>query len=345
MPNSFALLDVPFFDGPGAPLDTSAFGRTKTIVFDGPVQGRYVVEGSNDGGGTWDILIDDGGAQALYTGGTAGPRSFDCIIERVRVRSIGNGQPAVRPVVALGAPPLVEGAPIFGVLDCPTSSGLGAVFDLGDAAGAFKTFILRGEIPPGSRYTILGSIDGDRFDELLVFTSDQQGARPVDFLCRFLRVRRAAVGPTPVISFGSEGVADPVSAGPTDAATELTLSHEPLRGTSGAGEEVLVEFLVPFLRLPSPLLGFWFSCISVQGESPGIPMFRVRIGGTLGQPDGDEVFNITAGHAGEMRFAGPGQTFARPESDLVPVKVTGDRREGPFAALRGLVMVFQPRQP
>lgn len=63
----------------------------------------------------------------------------------------------------------------------PAAPGLGTPFDLGPAAGAFKTFILRGAIAPGSRYTVLDTIDGVRFDEVMLFTSDQRGARPVEF--------------------------------------------------------------------------------------------------------------------------------------------------------------------
>jgi hypothetical protein len=50
MPNTFATLDVPVNDGSGAPFITRALGRPKTIVFSGQVLGRYIVEGSNDGG-------------------------------------------------------------------------------------------------------------------------------------------------------------------------------------------------------------------------------------------------------------------------------------------------------
>ena len=61
MPNTFTTLDVPINDGSGVPFVTSGLGRPKTIVFSGPVLGRYIVEGSNDGGTNWDILVDDSG--------------------------------------------------------------------------------------------------------------------------------------------------------------------------------------------------------------------------------------------------------------------------------------------
>src|SRR3954470_3764946 len=142
MPNTFTSLDVPINDGSGTPFITSALGRAKTIVFSGPVLGRYIVEGSNDGGSNWDILVDDSGQQALFTSQAPGVRTFDCIVDRVRVRSVGNASLGAPPTIALGAPPAV-GTPVFGVLDMPAAPGIGPSFDLGLSAGAFKTFILR----------------------------------------------------------------------------------------------------------------------------------------------------------------------------------------------------------
>src|SRR5437762_12703189 len=130
MPNTFTALDVPINDGSGVPFVTRALGRPKTIVFSGPVLGRYIVEGSNDGGTNWDILVDDSGEQALFTTPSPGVRTFDCIVDRVRVRSLGNSPLPSPPTIALGAPPAV-GTPVFGVLDIPVSPGLGAPFDPG----------------------------------------------------------------------------------------------------------------------------------------------------------------------------------------------------------------------
>src|SRR3954466_3045529 len=86
MPNTFTALDVPINDGSGVPFVTAGLGRPKTIVFSGPVLGRYIVEGSNDGGNNWDILVDDSGQQALFTTSAPGVRTFDCIVHPMRVR-------------------------------------------------------------------------------------------------------------------------------------------------------------------------------------------------------------------------------------------------------------------
>src|SRR5437763_9563329 len=157
MPNTFTALDVPINDGSGVPFVTAGLGRPKTIVFAGPVLGRYIVEGSNDGGNNWDILVDDSGQQALFTSQAPGVRTFDCIVDRVRVRSVGNASLRTPPTIALGAPPAV-GTPVFGILDMPAAPGTGVPFDLGTSAGAVKTFILRGARPPGPRNTIPRSI-------------------------------------------------------------------------------------------------------------------------------------------------------------------------------------------
>ena len=140
----------------------------------------------------------------------------------------------------------------------PESSG--TVFDLGLSAGAFKTFILRGSIPPGSRYSILGSMDGHSFQEVILFTSDQQGARRAAFLCRFLRVQRDAGGPTPVIAFGSEGILEGGAGGGT---SEISIADGEIETTSVTDEEVLRQYRVPLALLSSATLR-----ATLAGEGP-----------------------------------------------------------------------------
>ena len=51
MPNMFISLDVPRGEGVGLPAIVSNTGHPKTFVLGGAVLGgRYIVEGSNDGG-------------------------------------------------------------------------------------------------------------------------------------------------------------------------------------------------------------------------------------------------------------------------------------------------------
>jgi hypothetical protein len=336
MPNTFTALDVPVNDGSGVSFVTRGLGRPKTIVFSGPVLGRYIVEGSNDGGTNWDILVDDSGQQAFFTTQAPGVRTFDCIVDRVRVRSVGNASLAGPPTIALGAPPAI-GTPVFGVLDMPVAPGLGAPFDLGVSAGAFKTFILRGAIPPGSRYTILGSIDGVRFDEVMLFTSDQQGARPVEFFCRFLRVQRAAGGPTPVLAFGCEGILEPVTA-PTD----VSIGEEgQVASSSPSGEEVLRQYRVPLALLAPASLR-----LALAGEGRGPTetgrnvTFRVRAGGAPDVADGTEVLAVPDLGPSDAPVYADSAPFPRPTDASTLVKVTGQGDGTVPAVLRNFVLLF-----
>src|SRR3954470_2787065 len=335
MPNTFTTLDVPTNDGSGVPFVTAGLGRPKTIVFSGPVLGRYIVEGSNDGGNNWDILVDDSGQQALFTTQAPGVRTFDCIVDRVRVRSVGNASLGAPPTIALGAPPAV-GTPVFGVLDMPAAPGIGAPFDLGTSGGAFKTFILRGASPSGSRYTILGSIDGIRFDEVMLFTSDQQGARPVEFFCRFLRVQRAAGGPTPVLAFGTEGITEP-----TTAPNEVSIGDQGQGATSSLGtEEVLRQY-----RMPLALLAPASLRVTLAGEARGPAAarnvtFRLRTGGAPDQPDGTEILTVPDVGPSDVAVAADSPPFARPSEPSTLVKLTGQGDGATPAALRNLVLLF-----
>ena len=335
MPNTFTALDVPVNDGSGVPFVTRALGRPKTIVFAGPVLGRYIVEGSNDGGNNWDILVDDSGQQALFTTPSPGVRTFDCIVDRVRVRSAGNALLGAPPTIALGAPPAV-GTPVFGILDMPLAPGLGVPFDLGTSAGAFKTFILRGAIPPGSRYSILGSIDGVRFDEVMLFTSDQQGARPVEFFCRFLRVQRAAGGATPVLAFGCEGTLEP-----TTAPNELSIGDQGQVASVAAGnEEVLRQYRVPLALLAPANLR-----VALNGQARGPAAardvtFRLRAGGAADQPDGTALLTVQDLGPGDAVVWADSPAFPRPTDPSTLVKLTGQGDGVAPAVLRNFVLLF-----
>jgi hypothetical protein len=339
MPNTFQVLDVPTGDSAGVPFVASALGRPKTIVFSGPVIGRYVVEGSNDGGTSWDILVDDDGEQALFTSQAPGVRNFDAIVGQVRVRSIGNSGLSTPPMIALGAPPAV-GTPVFGVLDVPSGPGAGAVFDLGLSAGAFKTFILRGSIPAGSRYSILGSMDGQSFQEVILFTSDQQGARPAAFLCRFLRVQRDAGGPTPVIAFGSEGIVD---AGPASGTSEISIADDgEMETTSATDEEVLRQYRVPLALLASGTLRATLAGEGRGGEGTRKVFYRVRAGGTADNVDGNVLLSIEDDGPGAVSIEADSAPFARPGDPSTLIKLTGQGDGGNAAVFRNFTLVFHP---
>ena len=338
MPNTFQNLDVPTADGAGAPFDTSALGRPKTIVLSGAVLGRYIVEGSNDGGTSWDIIVDDDGQQALFTSQAPGVRNFDCVVALVRVRSVGNAGLAAPPTISLGAPPAIAPSS-FGVLAVPASSGFGAPFDLGLSAGAFKTFILRGAIPAGSRYSILGSMDGQNFQEVLLFTADQQGARPAALLCRFLQVRRDAAGPAPVIAFGSEGIFEPTIA----ATSEISIADDgEIETSSTSNEEVLRQYQVPLALLSSVNLRATLAGQSRGGEGARKVTYRVRAGGTADQPDGILLLSLEDDGPGDVAVDTDSAPFARPSAPSTLIKVTGQGDGTTAAVLRNFTLVFHP---
>jgi hypothetical protein len=349
MPNTFISLDVPAAEGTGTAAIATLLGSPKTFVFSGDSSPRrYVVEGSNDGGGTWDILVARDGTQALFAGRNTGAKTIDAIVDRVRVRTIGNARNTPAPAISMGASPAV-GTNVFGVLEVPAANSRGAPFDLGQSAGPLKTFTLRGAIPTTARYSILASMDGTNFDQVMLFTSGQDGARSTAVLCRFLRVLRSGGGATPVVAVGAEGILEPGGGGGggggTGAPSELTIAEESQKGTSGTSEQVLVEYLTPLRLLASPVLGLSFACLSVQAiEGGGQPQFRVRLGGTIGQPDGTEIFSVSGNHSGTVSLVGNAAAFPRPSEDASLVKVTGLGSEGPAATLRGLVLLFHGRQ-
>lgn len=338
MSNTFIALSVPNRDGSGVPAVASLTGSPKTFFFDfdkAPV-GRYTVEASNDGGVTWDVLVGLDGTQVVFSASNSGPKTVDGIVDRLRVTSIGNGAVASPPSITMGAA-LALGTNLFGTLDVPLTDGLGPVVDLGTAAGPIKTFMMRGAVSAGSRYAVLASMDGVHFDEAVLFTSDQSGARAVEILCRFLRVQRHGVTGRPVISFGCEGTFDPASL----SGSEISIGESSERETSGTtAEDVLFEYAAPLSMLSAPILAATFAGISVQGEVASNVTFRVRLGGSIGQPDGLEIIRAPDRVPAEKSILGNAPPFARPANGATLVKVTGQGDGTGTAALRGFVLLL-----
>jgi hypothetical protein len=308
MPNVFASLDVPTSDAtPGAPFDVTATGRPKTLVLDGPIRpgGRYIVEGSTNGGTSWDILVGPDGTQGLFTSDNTGTKTIEAIVTNVRVRSEGNGVVTTPPSITLGAPP-AAGPSVFQTLPVPPANGPGPIVDLGDSAGPFKTVVLRqgsGPIPSGARYSILASMDGVQFDEAIFFTTDRQGARPVQVMCRFMRVMRNAGGADPIVSVGAEGLAT----GPASNLCPVSgVSLEDARTVIGP-EVLIAQWLFDFRTVADlgPMLGAVLSGLG-KIETEGEPyLVRLYVGGTVGLMDG-----VLVGEVSET----PGSIFEHPIS-------------------------------
>lgn len=340
MPNTFIALDVPQREGAGTPAVVASTGHPKTLVLAGDVAGaRYIVEGSNDGGGTWDILIDEDGTQTLFTSANAGAKSVDCVVEQVRVRRVGGLPSSTPPSITMGAPPAL-GPSFFGRLDVPGAAGLGAPLDLGLRVGPLKTFVVRGPVTTGSRFTILASMDGAQFDEVIQYTADQQGARSREVMCRYLRVLRGgALGPMPAISVGGEAVHEAGGGGATLISSELSLASEHAYETTGEGEELFAEYLVPLSALDAAELILEFTGLARGSGLESQGTFRVRAGGLTGAPDGDEWAAFSAGN-GETNGTGRSGRLPRPTAPATLIKVTGDGQGG-RARLRGFGLLFK----
>jgi hypothetical protein len=348
MPNTFISLDVPkVANGAGAPTNVGTTGHPKSFVLTGPVTGRYVVEGSNDGGQSWDILIDDGdGTQVLFTSQNAGTKSVDCVVEQVRVRSIRNLATTDPPAIMMGAPPAL-GSNLFGKLDVPTTPGLGGVLDIGLGVGPLKTFILRGAVAEQSRFTVLASMDGTRFDEAIFFTADQQGARSVSVMCRFLRVQRTgAAGPPPSVSVGAEPVLEAAGSGGGGGGSGpfLSFGDESAKSTTSLDqEEVLEEFVVPGTSAPGAAAAVVasFSGLARKADAGGnAATIRLRLGGQPGAADGTVLASADVSGAVDQSVLGRSSAFPRPTSALF--KVTGQGNGVTKPVLRGLVVQIEP---
>lgn len=339
MPNSFITLDVPAREGAGIPAVVALTGHPKSFVLAGAIPGaRYIVEGSNDGGNSWDILVDDDGTQVLFTSADGGARSVDCVVEQVRVRCIRAA--ATAPSITMGAPPAL-GPSFFSTLPVPSTQGQGTPVDLGLNVGPLKTFTVRGAIPAGARFGILASMDGVRFDEVIQFTADQQGALSREVMCRYLRVARSgALGPAPAIAVGGESVREPNSGGSGGASGVTTLSIASDReysNTQPTSEELFAEYVVPFPALAATSLTLEFSGVAWTPDADGATV-RVRLGGTLGQPDGPELASLAAS-ASPTPLTTRSNPFTPPSEPRTLVKVTGFAPGG-RAVLRGFELLF-----
>jgi len=251
-------------------------------------------------------------------------------------------------VITMGAPPAL-GPNFFARLDVPTTPGLGAIFDLGFGVGPLKTFILRGAVPERARFTVLASMDGVRFDEAMLFTADQQGARSVSVICRFMRVRRAgAGGQPPLIAVGAEPVLESVGNGGGGGGLPdgpfVSFGDESAKTTSTFDkEEVLEEFAVPDTILPgaSPAVTVSFSVLGRKsGTQEGAVRLQLRTGGQPGTPDGIVLAAPAIVSSLEQRIVARSAPIARSAATLI--KITGQGNGFTKPVLRGLVVYIEP---
>jgi hypothetical protein len=347
MPNSFLNLEIPRGDGVGAPTDTGLTAATKTFIYAGAPAGRFAVEGSHDGH-TWAVLLGrDRSQQAFFSGTRSQVLTLDAVVKQLRVRATGTRGVACPDGIGLGAPP-AQGKNVFAQLPVPEDGDRGEPFDLGARTGLLKTFILGDGAPSSSGFSILASVDGERFGELVRLQGgNQDRMRTVAAVCRFLRVDRIGPGACPHITVGAEGLGE-TQAGQGDGQNEggalLTLSDERAAATSSLSvEEVLREFYVP-LGSPSWPQGIEATlsafCGTEGDEGGGRAIFNLRMGGRPGRPDGDILTHLTGRGSGSPQVA-TSRPFSQPDEPTTLIKVTAKGDGSVQAALRSLVITFQ----
>ena len=163
-------------------------------------------------------------------------------------------------------------------------------------------------------------MDGTRFDEVMLFTSDQQGARPTEFFCRFLRVqargRRANPGAR-VWLRGNPRAHDP-------RRTEISIPDDSEAASSSPiAEEVLRQYRVP-LALLAP--GNLRVALAGEGRGPAAARnvtFRVRTGGAADQPDGTALLTVQDVGPSDAAVSTDSVSFARPTDPSTLIKLTG----------------------
>jgi hypothetical protein len=342
-------LDIPRGDGVGPSIDVADADGPKTFVYQGARAGRFVVEGSHDGD-NWAMLAGRDRAVSLFTGARPIARTVEGIAKHLRVRALGTRGVALPDSIGVGAlPALAEN--VFATIAAPTDAGLGKPVDLGDEVGLDKTIILGGRLPPGVRYSLLASLDGDRFGEILRLPSGPQDrARTIAAVCRYLRIEKVGRGASPVVTIGAKGlVGDSGDSGggePSGGSTrsQVSLSDEAAVMTDLASDEQVVrEYFVP-LTAVSERRGFEATLAGLfgaEGPGSGEALFRLRMGGKPGRPDGETLVEIEERTAGSARSVTE-RVRTKPSEAATLVKLTAQSSGKVRAVARGVVITFHP---
>lgn len=152
------FLDLPaVVNGTGAPGDSSAMGKRKTITVAGSFTGTLILELSCDGGSTW--------AQ-IEVFAAPGETTIDFAADMLRVRSEGaSASAAFTPNVDVGAN---DDGGDYGTIPAPAINSTGAALDV-SAFGGFTTFVVQGDFSGAIGIEI--SEDGVDFVEVATFTN------------------------------------------------------------------------------------------------------------------------------------------------------------------------------
>jgi hypothetical protein len=241
---------------------------------------------------------------------------------------------------------------VFATLPAPAEAGLGKVVDLGDEVGLEKTFIVGGRLPPGVRYSVQASVDGEHFGEVLRLPSGQQDrARTLAAVCRYLRIEKVGRGPSPAVTVGAKGLvlAGGGGDGNGEPPTVSLRSHVSLADEAGvttelaSEEQVLREYFVPLANVSdrrgfeATLAGFF----AAEGPGSGQALFRLRMGGKPGRPDGEVLVELEERSTGAARSVTE-RVRTRPTDAATLVKLTAQSSGKVRAVTRGVVITFHP---
>ena len=328
---------------PTAPAPPSSPARSavrRPSCFSGAVLGRYIVEGSNDGGTSWDILVDDDGQQALFTSQAPGVRNFDCVVALVRVRSVGNAglgraayhlarRAARRRAIELRRPRRARELRLRrAVRPRPLRRRLQ---DLHPARR-----------DPGRLPLLDSRLDGrpELSGGLAVHEPTSRAPGRPRSSAGSCRSGATPAGPAPVIAFGSEGILEAAAGAGT---SEISIADDgEVETGSTSNEEVLRQYQVPLALLSSANLRATLAGQSRGGEGARKVTYRVRAGGTADQPDGTVLLSLEDDGPGDVTVDADSAPFARPSDPSTLIKVTGQGDGTTAAVLRNFTLVFHP---
>lgn len=191
MANLFGNLPATAGDGSGAALDTTDYGKIRTITVQDAFRGTLNIEGSLDGGTTWETLVTftNPGVQVI---------SIACNA----MRATRSGVPEVNPGLPNVDVASNDNGGVYAALAAPAGNGSGASTDI-STQGTFHSCQVDGPF----RGTVSIQISEDGTDWATVLTFTAPGIQSKAFVAQFARVTRTGVPEvnpgTPVVNLGA----------------------------------------------------------------------------------------------------------------------------------------------
>lgn len=241
MANIFSNLPLPVGVGPGANVDTSAMGKTRTITAAGVWTGMLTIEGSNDGGATF---------LPVKSFAIPGQITLDVAVQFMRVRVEVGGDPGTANVDIAAN----DGGMVRINLPVTAGDGTGAAVDV-SALGTFNSIAVTGDFT--GQLDIQISLDNVSWESVGVLIQPDILTRA--FTAQFMRVVRSQ---TSVILPPGAGQVDVGAA--NDAATPASLGNKQVfRWTAGGGEGSDFNVALPTAR-PNDVYAITFSQVDMN---------------------------------------------------------------------------------